>query len=38
LHPRQGDAAEVAILEWTDLAGGEPAPEKAAESKSEEKK
>ena len=25
LHKRQGDAAEEAILEWTDLAGAEPA-------------
>ena len=26
LHQRQGDAAEEAILEWTDLSGVEPAP------------
>ncbi len=38
LHPRQGDAAEVAILEWTDLVGGAPAPAKADETKTEEKK
>ena len=36
LHPRQGDASEVAILEWTDLSGVEPAapaakPEATAE-------
>ena len=36
LHPRQGDASEVAILEWTDLSGMEPAapaakPTEAAE-------
>jgi large subunit ribosomal protein L17 len=37
LHPRQGDAAEVAILEWTDLTG-EAAPAKTEEAKAEEKK
>ena len=36
LHPRQGDAAEVAILEWVELGAGEiaapePKPEAAAE-------
>jgi large subunit ribosomal protein L17 len=37
LHPRQGDAAEVAILEWTDLTAVEPAPAKTeAESKAAE--
>lgn len=36
LHPRQGDASEVAILEWTDLSGVEPAATEAkAETKSE---
>jgi large subunit ribosomal protein L17 len=34
LHPRQGDASEVAILEWTDLTGAEPV---ATESKPEAK-
>jgi large subunit ribosomal protein L17 len=34
LHKRQGDAAEEAILEWTDLTGAEPAP---TESKPEAK-
>lgn len=34
LHPRQGDAAEEAILEWTDLSGVEPV---ATEAKSEAK-
>ena len=40
LHPRQGDAAEVAILEWTDLSGVEPAaaPEAKAEKADSEKK
>src|SRR6187402_3278584 len=34
LHPRQGDASEVAILEWTDLSGVAPAPtETKAETK-----
>jgi large subunit ribosomal protein L17 len=43
LHQRQGDAAQLAILEWVDLpvqAAPEPAkdsPESAAESKPEEK-
>ena len=39
LHPRQGDAAEIAILEWTDLTGAPsetPAAEPAAAT--EEKK
>ena len=36
LHARQGDAAEEAILEWTDLSGAEPsATESKAESKTE---
>jgi large subunit ribosomal protein L17 len=26
LHRRQGDAAEEAILEWTELSGAQPAP------------
>jgi large subunit ribosomal protein L17 len=30
LHPRQGDAAEEAILEWTELSAAEPAAEQAA--------
>jgi hypothetical protein len=34
LHKRQGDAAEEAILEWTDLSGAEPAAP-APEAKSE---
>jgi large subunit ribosomal protein L17 len=34
LHARQGDAAEEAILEWTDLSGVEPV---ATESKTEAK-
>ena len=34
LHARQGDAAEEAILEWTDLTGAEPA---TTESKGEAK-
>lgn len=39
LHPRQGDAAEVAILEWTELGNAEPAPVKAeAEAKPAEEK
>ena len=29
LHPRQGDAAEVAILEWTELGAVEAAPAEA---------
>lgn len=29
LHPRQGDAAEVAILEWVDAGTSEAAPEPA---------
>ena len=38
LHPRQGDAAEVAILEWVDLSGVEAAPEaKPAETAEEVK-
>jgi len=36
LHPRQGDASEVAILEWTDLSGVEPAaPESKPEAKAD---
>src|SRR5688572_7757256 len=36
LHRRQGDASEVAILEWTDLSGAEPAPtEPKTETRSE---
>jgi large subunit ribosomal protein L17 len=39
LHPRQGDAAEVAILEWTELGTVEASPAKTeAEAKPEEKK
>src|SRR6185503_1207090 len=43
LHRRQGDAAEEAILEWTDLAGAEPAatepkPEAKAEATTEGEK
>ena len=39
LHPRQGDAAEVAILEWTELGAVEAAPAKTeAEAKPEGKK
>jgi len=40
LHPRQGDASEVAILEWTDLSGVEPAAAepKPAAATTEEKK
>ena len=39
LHQRQGDAAEVAILEWVDLGAVEqPAPAKTEEPKAEEKK
>jgi len=42
LHPRQGDASEVAILEWTDLSSAEPAaetkPEKAEATTEGEKK
>jgi large subunit ribosomal protein L17 len=43
LHARQGDAAEEAILEWTDLTGAEPAtteskPEAKAETAEAEKK
>src|SRR5687768_11663075 len=38
LHQRQGDAAELAILEWTDLGGGEAAPAKTEEKAAEEKK
>ena len=39
LHPRQGDAAEEAILEWTDLSGTEAAPSEAkAETGDGEKK
>ena len=37
LHPRQGDAAEVAILEWTEL-GGDAAPAKTEEAKPAEEK
>jgi large subunit ribosomal protein L17 len=37
LHPRQGDAAEVAILEWTELAGGEAAPAEAPKATEEKK-
>jgi large subunit ribosomal protein L17 len=33
LHPRQGDAAEVAILEWTDLSGAEIAGKSEKEAK-----
>jgi large subunit ribosomal protein L17 len=38
LHKRQGDAAEEAILEWTDLSGAEPATEKAEATTEGEKK
>src|ERR1700712_1368024 len=40
LHRRQGDASEVAILEWTDLSGVEPAaaPAKAEPAAEGEKK
>jgi large subunit ribosomal protein L17 len=43
LHKRQGDAAEEAILEWTDLTGAEPAateskPDAKAETAEGEKK
>ena len=39
LHQRQGDAAQEAILEWTDLTGAEPAaPEPKAETAEGEKK
>lgn len=41
LHPRQGDASEVAILEWTDLSGVETTtakPEAEAKSAESEKK
>jgi large subunit ribosomal protein L17 len=42
LHKRQGDAAEEAILEWTDLSGVEPSgtdakPEAKAETAEEKK-
>jgi large subunit ribosomal protein L17 len=35
LHARQGDAAEEAILEWTDLTGVEPVTETKPEAKGE---
>ena len=39
LHPRQGDAAEEAILEWVDLTAVEPSAEtKKPEPAAEEKK
>lgn len=38
LHPRQGDAAEVAILEWTDLTGAEAKTEPAEKPAEAEKK
>jgi large subunit ribosomal protein L17 len=41
LHPRQGDASEVAILEWVDLGGGgasaEPATTEATSAEGEKK-
>jgi large subunit ribosomal protein L17 len=37
LHPRQGDAAEVAILEWTELGAGEAAPAEAPKATEEKK-
>jgi len=41
MHQRQGDAAQLAILEWVDIAAVTPAPAEekpAAEAKSEEPK
>ena len=39
LYPRQGDAAEQAILEWVDAGSGpEPAPARAEEAATAEKK
>ena len=37
LHPRQGDASEVAILEWTELGAGEAAPAEPAKATEEKK-
>jgi large subunit ribosomal protein L17 len=36
LHQRQGDAAELAILEWVEMPFGEPAPAPKSETKTEE--
>lgn len=38
LHPRQGDAAEVAILEWTELGASESTPAKVEEAKADDTK
>jgi large subunit ribosomal protein L17 len=38
LHPRQGDAAEIAILEWVDLGNGEAVPAKVEPAAESDKK
>src|SRR5687767_9746461 len=37
MHQRQGDAAELAILEWVDVPVGEPEPPKAEKAEKETK-